>query len=97
MYIQYNIDYQWDPKKSNINKQKHRIDFVDAVGVFEGKWSLTIKQEIIREEQRFATIGVDFLGRIIVAVYTYRGNGILLISARPATKTERNIYEQRRI
>jgi uncharacterized DUF497 family protein len=49
------------------------------------KWSLTIKQEIIRGEQRFATVGVDFLGRIIVVVYTYRGNDIRLISARPAT------------
>jgi uncharacterized DUF497 family protein len=91
------MDYQWDPKQSSINKQKHGIDFSDAVGVFEDEWSLTIKQEIIRGEQRFATIGVDFLGRIIVAVYTYRGTGIRLISARPATKTERNIYEKRRI
>ena len=97
MYIQYSVDYQSDPKKSNINKQKHGINFSDAVGVFEDEWSLTIKQEIIRGEQRFATIGVDFLGRIIVAVYTYRGNGIRLISARAATKTERTIYEKRRI
>jgi uncharacterized DUF497 family protein len=58
---------------------------------------LTIKQEIIRGEQRFATVGVVFLGRIIVVVYTYRGNDIRLISARPATKAERNVYEQRRI
>jgi len=91
------MDYQWDPKKVDINKQKHRTDFADAVGVFEDEWSLTIKQEIIRGEQRFATVGVDFLGRIIVVVYTYRGNEIRLISARPATKAERNVYEQRRI
>jgi len=91
------MDYQWDPKKADINKQKHGIDFADAVGVFEDEWSLTIKQEIIGGEQRFATVGVDFLGRIIVVVYTYRGNDIRLISARPATKAERNVYEQRRI
>ena len=91
------MDYQWDTKKADINKQKHGIDFADAVGVFEDEWSLKIKQEIIRGEQRFATVGVDFLGRIIVVVYTYRGNDIRLISARPATKAERNVYEQRRI
>ena len=91
------MDYQWDPKKADINKQKHGIDFADAVGVFEDEWSLTIKQEIIGGEQHFATVGVDFLGRIIVVVYTYRGNDIRLISARPATKAERNVYEQRRI
>ena len=91
------MDYQWDLKKADINKQKHGIDFADAVGVFEDEWSLTIKQEIIRGEQRFATVGVDFLGRIIVVIYTYRDNNIRLISARPATKAERNVYEQRRI
>ena len=91
------MDYQWDPKKADINKQKHGIDFADTVGVFEDEWSLTIKQGIMRGEQRFATVGVDFLGRIIVVVYTYRGNDIRLISARPATKAERNVYEQRRI
>jgi uncharacterized DUF497 family protein len=91
------MDYQWDYKKADINKQKHGIDFADAVGVFEDECSLTIKQEIIRGEQRFATVGVDFLCRIIVVVYTYRGNDIRLISARSATKAERNLYEQRRI
>ena len=91
------MDYQWDSKKADINKQRHGIDFADAVGVFEDEWSLTIKQGIMRGEQRFATVGVDFLGRIIVVVYTYRGNYIRLISARPATKAERNVYAQRRI
>lgn len=97
MYIHYCMDYLWDPKKASINKKKHGIDFTDAVGVFEDEWSLTIKQEIIRDEQRFATVGVDFLGRKIVVVYTYRDNVIRLISARPTTKAERNVYEQRRI
>jgi uncharacterized DUF497 family protein len=91
------MDYQWDSKKADINKQRHGIDFADAVGVFEDEWSLTIKQGIMRGEQRFATVGVDFLGRIIVVVYTYRGSDIRLISARPATKAERNVYAQRRI
>jgi len=91
------MDYQWDTKKADINKQKNGIDFADAVGVFEDEWSLTIKQEITRGERRFATVGVDFLGRIIVVVYTYRGNNIRLISGRTATKAERNVYVQRRI
>jgi uncharacterized DUF497 family protein len=91
------MDYQWDPGKSTINKNKHGIDFADAVGIFEDEWSLTIKQEIIRGEQRFASVGMDFLGRVIVVVYTYRVNDIRLISARPASKAERTVYEQRRI
>lgn len=91
------MDYQWDPKKAEINYKKHGVDFADAVGIFEDEWSLTIKEQIAEGEQRFVTIGVDFLGHIIVVVYTYRGEGVRLISARPATKAERNVYEKRRI
>jgi uncharacterized DUF497 family protein len=91
------MDYQWDPKKAEINFKKHGIDFADAVGVFEDEWSLTIKEQIAEGEQRFMTIGMDFLGHEIVVVYTYRGEDIRLISARPATRAERNVYEKRRI
>ena len=91
------MGYQWDPEKADLNFKKHGIDFADAVGVFEDEWALTIKQEIAESEQRFASIGMDFVGQIIVVVYTYRGDDIRLISARPATKLERNIYEKRRV
>jgi uncharacterized DUF497 family protein len=91
------MGYQWDPEKADLNNRKYGIDFADAVGVFEDEWTLTFKQEIVKNEQRFATIGTDFLGRIIVVVYTYRGDDILLIAARPTTKQGRNVYEQRRV
>lgn len=91
------MDYQWDPEKADLNDKKHGIDFADAVGIFEDQWALTIKHEIVKSEQRFATIGTDFVGRIVVVVYTYRGDDIRVISARPATKSERNVYEQRRV
>jgi len=91
------MEYQWDSKKANQNIKKHEIDFADAVGVFEDEWALTIKRHIVEYEQRFATIGMDFLGRIIVVVYTYRGNDLRIISARSATKGEKKKYEQRRI
>lgn len=91
------MDYQWDPEKADFNHRKHGIDFADAVGVFEDEWALTVKQEIVNNEQRYATVGTDFTGRIITVVYTYRDDDIRLISARPATKAERNVYEQRRV
>ncbi len=91
------MDYQWDPDKADLNNKKHGIDLADAVGVFEDEWALTIKQEIVRNEQRFATVGTDFTGQIVVVVYTYRGDSIRLISGRPASRAERIAYEQRRI
>ncbi|MGA2150776.1 MAG: BrnT family toxin [Geobacteraceae bacterium] len=44
-------------------------------------------------EQRFISIGVDATGRLLVVVFSYRGEEILLISARPATAKEREYYE----
>jgi len=44
-------------------------------------------------EERFVTIGMDALGRILVVVYTWRGERLRLISARKATPRERSEYE----
>ena len=91
------MDYQWDPKKAAVNERKHGIDFADTVGVFEDEWALTFEDTDIHGEQRFITIGTDFLDRILVIVYMYREDNIRLVSARTATKVEREEYEQRRV
>jgi len=91
------MDYQWDPEKAESNLDKHNIDFADAVGVFEDIWALTMKEDTAFKEQRFVTLGADFLGQILVVVYTYWNEDIRLISARLATRRERKTYEQKRI
>jgi len=91
------MNYQWDPKKATSNLRKHGIEFADAVGIFEDDWALTIKEQHVEGEQRFVSIGLDFLGRLIVVVYTYRNDNIRIISARRTTKRERKSYEQKRI
>ena len=91
------MNYQWNPEKADVNLNKHGIDFADAVGVFEDEWALTLEEQFFAGEQRFVSIGTDFLGRVVVVVYTYRGDDIRLISARRATKNERNVYERKRI
>jgi hypothetical protein len=67
------------------------------VGVFEDEWALTLKEEHLGDEQRFVTLGTDFLERVLVVVYTYRGGEIRLISARRATRKERKAYERKRV
>ena len=91
------MDYQWDPDKALVNLEKHNVDFADAIGVLEDEWALTIEEQDVDGEQRFVTLGTDFLGRVLVVVYTYRGNDIRLISARNATKQQRKAYEQKRL
>ena len=45
-------------------------------------------------ESRFVTLGVSSYGRLLVVSHTEREKSIRIISARLATKGERNIYEE---
>lgn len=91
------MDFQWDPQKAASNLRKHGADFADAVGVFGDEWALTVREEYVEGEARYATVGTDFLARVLVVVYTYRGEAIRLISARMATRSERRAYERKRV
>lgn len=85
------MSYEWDPKKSVSNLRKHGIDFADAVIALEDELALTVDDNHLNE-QRFITIGTDALGRVLVVVYTFRGEKIRIISAREATPRERRQY-----
>jgi uncharacterized protein len=85
--------YQWDRNKAATNFNKHGIDFADAVFVFSDDLAVTVNDERF-DEERFITIGIDAFGRVLVVVYTLRGNDIRLISARKATRPERTEYEE---
>ncbi len=87
------MDYQWDRDKAKTNLEKHGVDFADAVAVFEDDAALTLP-DTDPDEERFITIGMDVLTRILVVVYTWRGDDIRLISARKATPRERKEYEK---
>jgi uncharacterized DUF497 family protein len=88
------MDVTWDPKKAETNFRKHGIRFSDAETVLFDPLALTLKDQDVNGEQRLVTVGLDVIGRIIVTVYTYRGDTIRLISARKATATERKQYEK---
>jgi uncharacterized DUF497 family protein len=62
--------------------------------VFSDDYALTIiDDESDPDEQRFITLGVGSKGRLLVVVYTYRGNNIRVISARAAEPHEGEEYE----
>ena len=87
------MNYEWDPNKAKSNYKKHGVKFADAVGVFEDENAITIEDDH-EKEVRFITIGMDFLSRILVVVYTFRDIVIRIISARKATPRERKMYEE---
>ncbi len=86
------MDYEWDGNKARLNLRKHGVDFADAATVFADDYALTIPDDY-PDEDRFVTIGMDALGRILVVVFTWRGRRIRIISARKAESHERKQYE----
>ena len=85
--------FTWDDKKRQTNLCDHRVDLADAVGVFFDDCALTTEDVDAEGEQRLVTMGRDFLDRVLLVVYTERGEDeIRLISARKASPGERKAY-----
>jgi uncharacterized DUF497 family protein len=78
------------------NIRTHGVDFADAALVLYDDFALTAKDSRAYGEERLITMGIDPLGRILVVVYTWRGERVRLIPARRATPLERKRYESKR-
>jgi uncharacterized DUF497 family protein len=65
-----------------------------AATVLTDDFALTIPDRDA-DEERFVTLGIDALGRVLVVIYTWRADQARLISARRATRSERQQYEDR--
>ncbi len=89
------MDYEWDEVKAQANRSNHGIDFADAATVFEDNLALTAIDDA-PDEERFVTLGMDAMGRLVVVVFTWRGDRIRIISARKATRSVRRDYEKGR-
>ena len=90
------MGYEWDEEKAATNFRKHGVDFADAVLVFEDELTLTMRDLSSDREERFVALGQDPNGRLLVVIYTWRGERIRLISAREATGKERRRYGEGR-
>ena len=92
------MGFEWDEaSKAGINYRKHGVRMPEAIPVFDDALAITITDgESDPNEQRFVTIGMGAMGRLLVVVYTWRGENIRIISARPAEAHERDEYEAER-
>jgi len=86
------MDIEFDPIKAQTNLQKHRVSFAHAEQALRDSLAITIEDPDSEGEQRFITLGMDALGRILVVVFTHRGENIRLISARKASRGEMEFY-----
>lgn len=89
------MSFEWDKKKAVSNLRKHGVSFEEASTALRDSFSATAHDpDHSEDEDRFVTLGVSSIGRLLAVAHTERGNNIRIISARWATKSERQIYEE---
>jgi uncharacterized protein len=89
------MHFEWDSKKAVANQRKHGVTFEEATSALRDTFSATAHDpDHSEDEERFVTIGISSLGRLLTVAHTDRNNAIRIISARLATNTERQIYEE---
>jgi uncharacterized DUF497 family protein len=92
------VRFEWDATKSEVNREKHGIDFSVAKLVFDDPFCVTFIERITNGEPRWHAIGILEDVTLIVVAHTYRetdGDEVIrIISARRASKHERQFYEE---
>ena len=85
------MKFEFDPTKSESNKQKHGIDFAEAQKLWEDIDLLQIQAKEMNEP-RFLLIG-KIADKHWSGIITYRGENIRIISVRRARDEEITLYE----
>ena len=95
------MKFEWDINKEEINIQRHGITFEQASYVFADPFALNkYDNEHSESEDRWVLLGKSLNETVIVVVHTFRDNDgteyVRIISARKATKREKQAYNKRR-
>jgi uncharacterized protein len=89
------MDFEWDPRKAEINLRKHQVSFSEAATVFGDDFAITVQDpDHSQTEARYITIGWSHRRRLLMVSHTDRNNRIRIISARELTKAEKQAYEE---
>ncbi len=83
--------FEWDEDKNAANRAKHGISFEEAATIFEGP-VFTLADEGSSEEVRERSYGLINGITLICVIHTDRGEATRIISARKATKSERELF-----
>jgi uncharacterized DUF497 family protein len=90
------VNFEWDPRKAEINYRRHGISFHEASSVFGDPLASTfLDPDHSDREQRFITVGVSNASRLLMVAHADRSETIRIISARKLTARERTQYEEK--
>ena len=86
---------EWDPKKAKSNLEKHGVSFEEAATALSDPMAVTgLDPDHSIYEERFITFGISERSRLVVVSHTEKNQTIRIISARKASKGERELYEE---
>jgi uncharacterized DUF497 family protein len=87
--------FEWHGPKAAANRAKHKVTFEEAATVFgDPLGRITDDPRHSEGEERFVLLGQSNRRRLLVVLFTERGDAIHLISARKATRREQKHYEE---
>lgn len=89
------MEFEWDETKRQFNLEKHKIDFADAIAIYDDFVCTARDTRADYGEARYVSIGC-LCGIEIVIIYTPRGDKRRVISARRARIAERRKYHEER-
>lgn len=98
-----NYNFEWDPVKARANRSKHGVAFERAATVFSDAGQIsTLDEAHSDEEDRWATLGMDSTGILLVVIHTFLilsedDITIRIISARKTTRREMRQYSEYRL
>lgn len=85
------MPFEYDPRKSQLNREKHGIDFEEAQALWKDENRLEIPARTV-DEPRSLLIG-QINGIMWSVVITYRDDNIRIISVRRSRTEEVELYE----
>ena len=85
------MEFEFDKRKSQSNKKKHGIDFIEAQALWDHPDRIEIPAKTI-DEERFVLIG-KISDKYWSTIITYRNEKVRIISVRRSRKEEIEIYE----
>jgi len=88
------LEFEWDGHNSTKVRLRHGIIPEEAEQAFFNYLLLILDEKHSSVEQRYQLVGATNAGRVLFTAFTIRGNKIRIISARSASKKERNNYDK---
>lgn len=89
------MEFEWDKTKAEANLLKHEVSFDEAKTVFNDPLYIDFYDpDHSDKEDRYIIIGESQRSRLLIVSYTEREHKTRLISAREATRREREYYEE---